>query len=64
MRSAYSDIAFALLEVDTAHEIGAQYGVTSSPIFAFFMNRVKVEQVLGANKAALESLVLTAEAAQ
>ncbi|KAF9469846.1 thioredoxin-like protein [Collybia nuda] len=53
----YKNVNFLKCDVDSAKDIASRYAVTAMPTFIFLKGGVKVDQVKGANKAALEEAV-------
>ncbi|RDB29300.1 Peptide-N(4)-(N-acetyl-beta-glucosaminyl)asparagine amidase [Hypsizygus marmoreus] len=53
----YKNVNFLKCDVDAAKDIATRYAVSAMPTFIFLKGGVKVDQVRGANKAALEDAV-------
>ncbi|KAL0951583.1 hypothetical protein HGRIS_008265 [Hohenbuehelia grisea] len=53
----YSNVNFCKCDVDAAKEIASMYAVSAMPTFIFLKGTTKVDQVRGADRAALESAV-------
>ncbi|KAK4053063.1 mitochondrial thioredoxin [Microbotryomycetes sp. JL201] len=53
----YRDASFAKVDVDQAADIAKQQRVTAMPTFQFFVNGSKVDELKGANPAALEATI-------
>ncbi|KAJ3511393.1 hypothetical protein NLJ89_g4130 [Agrocybe chaxingu] len=51
----YPNVNFLKCDVDAASEVAKQYSVSAMPTFIFLKGTTKVDQVRGANKAALEA---------
>ncbi|KAF8421608.1 thioredoxin [Tirmania nivea] len=50
----YPDVAFYKLDVDDVSDVAAELGVKAMPTFYFFKKGEKVDEVVGANPAALK----------
>ncbi|KAJ7638304.1 thioredoxin-domain-containing protein [Roridomyces roridus] len=53
----YKNVAFFKCDVDAAKDIAALYRVSAMPTFIFLRGSTKIDQVRGADRAALESAV-------
>jgi len=53
----YKDVNFCKCDVDAAKDIASMYSVSAMPTFIFLKGSTKVDQVRGADRAALESAV-------
>ncbi|KAN0124866.1 thioredoxin domain containing protein [Russula decolorans] len=53
----YTNVNFLKCDVDAAQEVAGRYSISAMPTFVFLKGQTKVEQVRGANKAALENAV-------
>ncbi|CAA7265884.1 unnamed protein product [Cyclocybe aegerita] len=51
----YPNVNFLKCDVDAASEVAKQYSVSAMPTFVFLKGSTKVDQVRGANRAALEA---------
>ncbi|EMD41846.1 hypothetical protein CERSUDRAFT_110406 [Gelatoporia subvermispora B] len=51
----YTSVNFLKCDVDAAKDVAGVYNVTAMPTFVFLKGTTKVDQVRGANRAALES---------
>ncbi|KAF8899023.1 thioredoxin-like protein [Infundibulicybe gibba] len=51
----YQNVNFLKCDVDAARDVASLYSVSAMPTFIFLKGEAKVDQVRGANKAALES---------
>ena len=54
LASDYKQIKCLKVNVDKAQEVAQRCGVRSMPTFHFYRNGVKVKEIVGANKAALQ----------
>jgi thioredoxin 1 len=57
LSKANSHIAFVKVNVDDAQELAREYGVSAMPTFLAFTNGTKVAEIVGADKAKIESTV-------
>ncbi|EKM61381.1 uncharacterized protein PHACADRAFT_83237 [Phanerochaete carnosa HHB-10118-sp] len=53
----YQNVNFLKCDVDAASDVSGQYKVAAMPTFVFLKGSTKVDEVQGANRAALESTV-------
>lgn len=53
----YSSVNFLKCDVDAATEVAKLYSVSAMPTFIFLKGSSKVDQLKGANKSALESII-------
>ncbi|KAG6910516.1 hypothetical protein DXG01_009935 [Tephrocybe rancida] len=53
----YTGVNFLKCDVDAAKDVASKYSVSAMPTFVFLKGTTKVDQVRGANKAALEDAV-------
>jgi thioredoxin 1 len=53
----YTNVNFLKCDVDAAKEVAGRYSISAMPTFVLLKGQTKVEQVRGANKAALENAV-------
>jgi len=51
----YADVNFLKCDVDAAQDVAGRYAISAMPTFVFLKGQTKVDQVMGANKAAIES---------
>lgn len=51
----YANVNFLKCDVDAAQDVGGRYSISAMPTFVFLKGQTKVDQVRGANKAAIES---------
>jgi len=51
----YANVNFLKCDVDAARDVAGRYTVSAMPTFVFLKGQTKVDQVRGANKAAIES---------
>ncbi|KAI9894992.1 MAG: hypothetical protein M1814_000214 [Vezdaea aestivalis] len=58
----YTDVTFVKVDVDEQPEIAQEYSVRAMPTFLIFKNGEKVDEVVGANKLALDAAVKKAVA--
>ncbi|KAJ8473073.1 hypothetical protein ONZ45_g16432 [Pleurotus djamor] len=57
LAKTYKDVNFLKCDVDAASDVSGHYSVSAMPTFIFLKGSTKVDQVRGANKAALEATV-------
>ena len=55
-------MSFAKIDVDAVPDVAAELGIRAMPTFLLFKNGEKVDELLGANPAGLQSLVQKAVA--
>ncbi|KAL1996859.1 hypothetical protein VTN49DRAFT_7724 [Thermomyces lanuginosus] len=53
----YSDVKFIKFDVDESPDIAQELGIRAMPTFLLFKNGEKVEEVVGANPAAIEAAI-------
>lgn len=53
----YDDVKFYKVDVDKCGDISSEYGVSAMPTFIFFVHGKKVDEIKGANAAALEEKI-------
>jgi len=53
----HANVNFLKCDVDAAQDVAGRYSISAMPTFVFLKGQRKVDQVRGANKAALESAV-------
>ncbi|KAF8506797.1 thioredoxin-domain-containing protein [Russula emetica] len=53
----HTNVNFLKCDVDAAQEVAGRYSISAMPTFVFLKGQTKVEQVRGANKAALENAI-------
>ncbi|KAE9398482.1 thioredoxin-domain-containing protein [Gymnopus androsaceus JB14] len=53
----YTNVNFLKCDVDAARDVAGLYRVSAMPTFVFLIGNAKVDQVKGANKAALEAAI-------
>ncbi|KAF8482044.1 thioredoxin-domain-containing protein [Russula ochroleuca] len=51
----YANVNFLKCDVDAAQDVAGRYSISAMPTFVFLKGQTKVDQVRGANKAALEN---------
>ena len=57
LSQAYATTRFYKLDVDEVPDLAQELGVRAMPTFLLFKDGVKVEEIVGANKSALEAAV-------
>jgi len=55
--NTYSNAAFYKVDVDEVPDVAQELGIRAMPTFVLFKDGEKVEEVVGANKAALEAAI-------
>ncbi|RMZ85571.1 hypothetical protein DV737_g605, partial [Chaetothyriales sp. CBS 132003] len=50
-------VSFYKLDVDDVSDVAAELGIRAMPTFLFFKNGKQVEEVVGANKAAIDNVL-------
>ena len=58
LSDSYPDASFNKIDVDEHPEIAADLEVRAMPTFIFFKDGEKIQQVVGANKPAIEAIVV------
>lgn len=58
LSDSYSHARFCKVDVDEHPEIAAELEVRAMPTFIFFKDGEKIQQVVGANKPAIEAIVV------
>lgn len=58
LSESYPNASFYKVDVDEHPEIAAELGVRAMPTFIFFKGGAKIQQVVGANKPAIEAIVV------
>ncbi|KIL71483.1 hypothetical protein M378DRAFT_155057, partial [Amanita muscaria Koide BX008] len=54
----HSNVNFLKVDVDAAKDVASRYSISAMPTFIFLKGSEKVDQVRGANRAALEAALL------
>ncbi|KAL6779726.1 TRXH1 [Auxenochlorella protothecoides x Auxenochlorella symbiontica] len=57
LSSNYDDVVFVKLDVDQVEEVAQALGITAMPTFQVFQSGEKVDELIGASKDKLKSLV-------
>lgn len=58
LSDSYPDASFYKIDVDEQPELAAELEVRAMPTFIFFKDGNKIQQVVGANKPAIEAIVV------
>ncbi|XP_065064006.1 thioredoxin-like protein 1 [Rhopilema esculentum] len=53
----YNKAVFLKVDVDQCADVAAKYGITAMPTFLFFKNKVKIDEMRGADEASLEKKI-------
>ncbi|EPS45718.1 hypothetical protein H072_187 [Dactylellina haptotyla CBS 200.50] len=59
-KAEFSDIGFYKVDVDEQEEISQEVGIKAMPTFMVFRNGNKIEDLVGANPAGLQALIMKA----
>ncbi|KAI7902345.1 thioredoxin-like protein [Cokeromyces recurvatus] len=53
----YSDAVYVKVDVDEVPDVASEYGIRAMPTIMYFKNGAKVDEVVGANVAAIEKKI-------
>ena len=57
MSNQYTNVVFVKVDVDEQSDIAGKCGIRAMPTFQFYKNGAKVDELCGANEAAIKSKI-------